>query len=308
DGGLNSLTASQCQVDVTAEWKETAKSVAVVSFNQGAEFVCTGTLLNTTTNSGEPYVLTANHCVADVETAQTVQTFWLYDSNSPIRPSTPRNAVLLVTSEATDSTLLQLRSPVPEGVRYAGWTTAAPQAGEAVTGIHHPGGDYKRIAFGSIVNSACPSRLYGDLCNNFLKVRWNRGVTESGSSGSGIWTGSAVDPKLVGTLLGGASACDNPSGADFYGRFDVVFPALSFYLTKQGCLYSLSQTSRSVESAASQASVKVTLLEGDGCNWTAESRASWITITAGANGAGDGSVSYSIAPNPGSSPRAGILM
>src|SRR5262249_51316091 len=108
--------------------------------------------------------------------------------------------------------------------------------------------------------------------------------------------------------VGGASACDNRSGADFYGRFDVIFPALSYYLTKQGCLYSLSQTSRSVESAASQASVKVTLLEGDGCNWTAESRASWITITAGANGAGDGSVSYSIAPNPGSSPRAGILM
>jgi uncharacterized protein (TIGR03437 family) len=308
DGKSDALAAAACQVDLTPEWKETAKSVALISFNQGAEFLCTGTLLNTTTNSGEPYVLTASHCVNDPYTAATVETYWLFDSSSGVRFTTPRNAILLTTSEATDATLLQLRLPVPAGVRYAGWTTATPQPGEAVTGIHHPGGDYKRISFGNIVNSQCPSHLYGDLCGNFVKVRWTRGVTEPGSSGSGIWTGSAADPKLAGTLLGGASACDNPSGVDFYGRFDLIFPAISYFLTKQGCLYSLSQTSNAVEAAAAQGTVKATLLEGEACNWTAESRASWITITAGATGAGDGTVSYSIAPNPGSSPRAGVLM
>ncbi len=39
-----------------------------------------------------------------------------------------------------------------------------------------------------------------------------------------------------------------------------------------------------------------------------ESRVPWITITEGATGGGDGMVSYSVAANPGGSPRAGLVM
>lgn len=44
-----------------------------------------------------------------------------------------------------------------------------------------------------------------------------------------------------------------------------------------------------------------------GCPWTASSNASWITISSGAPGSGNGMVVYSLAANPGSSPRTGSM-
>ena len=38
---------------------------------------------------------------------------------------------------------------------------------------------------------------------------------------------------------------------------------------------------------------------GSGCAWTAVSNASWITITGGASGGGNGAVAYSVVPYTG---------
>ena len=46
---------------------------------------------------------------------------------------------------------------------------------------------------------------------------------------------------------------------------------------------------------------------GTGCAWTAASSASWITVTSGASGSGNGSVGYSIAANPTINPRTGVV-
>jgi hypothetical protein len=53
--------------------------------------------------------------------------------------------------------------------------------------------------------------------------------------------------------------------------------------------------------AGGSGSVAVTA--GVGCNWTAVSNVSWITIVGPASGSGNGSVSYTVAPytdNPSS--------
>ncbi len=44
-----------------------------------------------------------------------------------------------------------------------------------------------------------------------------------------------------------------------------------------------------------------------GCPWTAASQASWIAIESGWTGSGPGTVTYSVAPNLGASPRTGTL-
>ncbi len=72
-----------------------------------------------------------------------------------------------------------------------------------------------------------------------------------------------------------------------------------------GCSFSLSPTSASVGSAATTGSVSVTT--GSSCNWTATSNASWLTITSGASGTGNGTVGYSVAANGGTSARSGSL-
>jgi hypothetical protein len=52
-------------------------------------------------------------------------------------------------------------------------------------------------------------------------VVWSAGVTEPGSSGSGIWNPS--NHRLIGTLSGGGSDCTTPSSPDCYGKFSVAW-------------------------------------------------------------------------------------
>ena len=44
------------------------------------------------------------------------------------------------------------------------------------------------------------------------------------------------------------------------------------------------------------------------CSWSASSQAAWITLGAPTNGQGDGSVRYTVAPNPAASARRGTLV
>ena len=70
------------------------------------------------------------------------------------------------------------------------------------------------------------------------------------------------------------------------------------------CTYSLSSTSISPGVAAVSSSVMVTCPAG--CDWTAVSNASWVTIISGASGTGNGTVNFDIAANPGAG-RVGTL-
>jgi Viral BACON domain len=67
----------------------------------------------------------------------------------------------------------------------------------------------------------------------------------------------------------------------------------------------LSESSKSFSSAAGAGSVNV--ISVTGCGWIATSDASWIGITAGSSGVGNGSVSYSVAANPSTTPRSGTM-
>jgi hypothetical protein len=69
------------------------------------------------------------------------------------------------------------------------------------------------------------------------------------------------------------------------------------------CTFSLSSASQSVGAAGGP--VSLTVLAGGGCEWTATSHAPWLTISAGASGAGDGAVEISVAANGSSAARTG---
>ena len=71
------------------------------------------------------------------------------------------------------------------------------------------------------------------------------------------------------------------------------------------CSFSISPTSASQAAGGGTGSVTVTA--GVGCNWTAVSNATFITITSGASGAGNGTVNYSVAANTGTAARNGTL-
>jgi hypothetical protein len=90
------------------------------------------------------------------------------------------------------------------------------------------------------------------------------------------------------------------------GDEDAFVARLSGDLRAAGssCTYSISPTSASVGASGGGGTVSVTTQAG--CSWTASSNASWITITSGASGSGNGTVAYSVAANTGAA-RTGTL-
>jgi hypothetical protein len=71
------------------------------------------------------------------------------------------------------------------------------------------------------------------------------------------------------------------------------------------CFYAIAPSSQSF--IASGGAGQVSVMAGEGCLWTAASQDSFITITAGSNGAGSGTVSFMVAANAGAEARTGRL-
>ena len=297
--------AGACNLEVPSPWTDVAKSVGMLQFvTGGLVALCTGTLLNSSNPNLDHYLLTANHCISTQSEAHSAQIFWNYNSGDDPSPSTPFSygAELMVTGTASDFTLLRPFAVQPDAY-YSGWDANPVSASTSVTGIHHPNGSHKRISFGA-TNSNCSPSLPGP-CTNFTGVTWSQGTTEPGSSGSGIWTGTPDNAKLVGTLTGGEASCDNLAGSDYYGRFSVTYPNISAFLSGTSCVTSISPTSQSFPEAGGTGTLNVTAPTS--CSWTASSTDAFLTINSGASGAGNGTINFSVAANSGLQ-RSGSLV
>jgi len=127
-------------------------------------------------------------------------------------------STLRASSANSDMALMELSSAPPANynVYYAGWINDGLAATQA-TGIHHPSGDVKKI---SRDNSTLTSNTWGGTSANshWLVPSWDDGVTEGGSSGSGLWD---QNHRLVGQLHGGASVCGGGDLSDLYGKFSL---------------------------------------------------------------------------------------
>ncbi len=299
---VSNTQAGACNLEVSPEWANVAKSVAMLQFITGPYVaLCTGTLLNDSNPNLDHYVLTANHCISTQSEAQSTVAYWNYDSGETPPNGTASNGFeLVVTGSPSDFTLLR-RSAVPSGLFFSGWDASSLGTGTSVTGIHHPKGSHKRIAFGT-TNADC---LFSP-CADFAGVTWSQGTTEPGSSGSGLWAGTPDNAKLVGTLTGGQSSCDNLSGTSYYGRFSLTYPAISSYLQGTNCVTSISPANQSFTEVGGTGSITITAAAG--CNWTAVPIGDFISITGNANGSGNGSISFAIAANKGPQRSGSIVV
>ena len=303
--------ASSCELEVTADWQNVAKSVGRIDFvSDGFVGLCTGTLLNDVSNDQKPYFLTANHCISTQSEAQTATVYWNYNTGDepPGGTATTNGANLLVAGTSSDFSLLFLTGSVPGGLFFSGWNASAFSGTAAGTGIHHPEGSHKRISFGTARQPNAGNCLPGEQC---LRVDWTSGITEPGSSGSGIWTGNPADPggpRLIGTLTGGLSSCDaSPSEMwDVYGRFSVTYQSIAPFLEGTTCVTSLIPSTQAFTATGGPGSFNVTA--PGGCNWTAVSNDSFITITSGSSGSGNGTVNFSVASNIGPERSASIVV
>lgn len=212
------------------------RAIAFYDYIAGTRLAaCTGGLVNNVKQDGEPYFLTANHCVKTQAQASTLEAFWDYrsaacDAAVPPFDTFPRTlgAELLVTSFDSDVTLLRL-SGVPGDRTFLGWDTRALPQDTPLFHISHPNGVAQRYSTSTVDTafSACASSQRPA----FLYSRPLVGATDSGSSGAPLLYGSGL---IVGQLKSGCGPePENPCNRlnrEVDGAFAVSYAKLRPYL------------------------------------------------------------------------------
>lgn len=233
--------ALPCHININCplgnDWQIQKKGIAriLMVFSNG-EGWCSGSLIGNTSNTFEPYFLTAHHCQLIGNNPDFG--LWRFDfdyestncQNPAVEP-VPRSVLgseLISNRAETDFMLLKI-SPIPLNydVYFNGWnrddnlTTVAANS----VYIHHPLGDIKKISvdthaaiihpgvlnWGGIFGSSAP--------NTHWKSVTDFGLFQPGSSGSPL-----LDPqkRIVGQLHGGSTAVGDEckvTGA-YFGRFN----------------------------------------------------------------------------------------
>lgn len=217
--------AGACNIDVNCDdwedWSEVKDAVCRMIVN-GVE-VCTGVLINNTAENQKPYILSAAHCYDRWNLAET--TVYVFNYESPFcapLDGDPLNSItgakMKARHDSLDFALAELSLVPPPDFRpyYAGWNRSADLPSSSVS-IHHPQGDIKKIAHDANPPTiASFSNSYTK--NGFLKIlRWEQGVTESGSSGGPLFDNNK---NVIGTLTGGEATCKNPVN-DYFNRFSM---------------------------------------------------------------------------------------
>jgi len=223
-----------CMVNVKCpegnNWADQIRGAAKAQIRIGSYwFLCSGSLVTTTTNSCQPYFLLADHCTYDNAYATAANmNQWVFNFNyqasnctGTTGPTTQSMTGCTMkahdtygqNSQGSDFYLVLMNNSVPTTyqVYYNGWSKSTTAATSGV-GIHHPEGVIKKIS------------TYSTSLQNYTthwRVVWaqtttNRSVTAQGSSGSPIFDQNKL---IVGTLTGGGSFCDAPADPDYYGKF-----------------------------------------------------------------------------------------
>ncbi len=230
----------ECNYDVGCSlgdgWEDQIKSVVMIltEDNIGG---CTGTLINTTANDCEPYLLTADHCFEEDNVGDELNNIFLfnYDSPDPICPGisqspgptdqTVHGCTIIAKSgiDENDFCLLKLaNNPIHfYDVYYAGWDRTNVAA-SGVVGIHHGNSEVKKISLEE-------DPVISSDDDKFWLVKWDFGTTEPGASGSSIF--DINSKRILGQLCCGNAACDgnvsNEGEEDFgkmYYSWDQIGP------------------------------------------------------------------------------------
>src|SRR4029079_918224 len=142
------------QVAAIAQAKQAVMRIQYV--DGGSAFVCTATLVNTE-KFPTPYILTANHCINNAQSAASITAYWFYEAVGcnaapDLQPlQVPGGMQLVFSNYNVDETLLQANAPPPDGAIYAGLDASRLPTGAPIVSISHPKGDTTRYAIGSTV-------------------------------------------------------------------------------------------------------------------------------------------------------------
>jgi hypothetical protein len=233
----SSNSREDCNINVICsegdDWRDQINGAVRVSMGAG---LCSASIINNTENDRTPYVLFADHCVSGSPNNYVV--YFNYQSTSCIGTSGSLNQSISGTNllyqedinSGADIALLRLTSDIPDSYNpyYVGWSVSSSPPNEAI-GIHHPGGDIKKISFTNDNVSA------GGSGANYWEFQYDLGRVIPGSSGSPFFN---EDKRQVGVASYIYTNYCDPSPDCYcdqqyshgYGRIDRAWSGLSNYL------------------------------------------------------------------------------
>jgi hypothetical protein len=231
-----------CNININCatgdNWQTEKKAIAriLMVFSNG-EGWCSGSLIANTSNTFEPYFLTAHHCQLIGNNPDFG--LWRFDFDyesancpNPMTEPVPRSVLgsdRVAYRSETDFMLLKLY-PIPLNYElyFNGWNREdnLTQVSPNSVYIHHPLGDIKKISLDTQASIIHTSPLaWGGIfgtspANSHWKSVSDFGTFQPGSSGSPLLD---ANKRILGQLHGGSTAMGNPckvTGA-YFGRFNL---------------------------------------------------------------------------------------
>ena len=216
-----------CNINVICsegdDYRDQIDGVVRVTMGGG---LCSGSIVNNTSNDRTPYMLFADHCVSGSASGYVFHFNYQSDTcngtSGPLGQSISGSEVLASEdiNSGPDFALLRITTDIPESYNpfWVGWSRSSNAPTEAV-GIHHPGADIKKISF---TNDNVSANGY------YWEFQYDEGRVIPGSSGSPFFDQNKRQVGIASYIY--TNYCD-PSPDCYcdqqynhgYGRFDLAW-------------------------------------------------------------------------------------
>ena len=203
-------------------------------------WLCSGGMLNNTSNDLTPYFLTANHCTQG-DNFNTFRFYFNYATTSCSGSTASMGSYAYGSQNkwssndfqnnypqitGADISLVEITGNVPDSwnVFYAGWNVNTSSTQTADVSVHHPDGEPKQISFASGTAYTNGWGTWGTHWKNY----WDEGGTEPGSSGAPLFDNNG---RVIGPLSGGPDQnCGTTGDYGLYGKLNYYWSNIDQYL------------------------------------------------------------------------------
>jgi uncharacterized repeat protein (TIGR03803 family) len=224
--------------------------------------------------------------------------------------------IFMITPEGVTTTLYQF--DIFDGAEPVGGLTLASDGSfygtTSVGGVHDQGTVFRVVISTNNPISNCTFTLNAPGVT-IPAAGGSKSVTVKVKGTGCSWTASTTNSWITitsgnsGTVNGTVvfNVPGNTNAMQLNGSLTIAGQTIAVTQDSGGCTYSLSPKNAKFKDTGGSSTVKVTP-NFTNCNWTAVSSDPFITITSGANEAGKGTVSYTVASNATTEAINGSIM